>query len=696
MRTIVMSVCLFIIVFVVACAPQPLPGQGTYAATETFDPAATIATHHFSSEADFKAFAKKYQNNQAVRGYGGVFMETLAMTDAVPKAIAMDQASEASAGNGAIDYSGTNNQVQNVDEADILKTDGSYIYTVTGSTVFIVKAYPGEDAEVVSTLTYDSSPQGLFIKGNFLAVFGYYNDLDFFKKVNFRPRQGMTFFNIYDVSDKENPKLVKEYKFEGSYFQSRMTDDWVYLVVMSSPEYREFPTPVLFDGLNRKNLPIESIAYFPIPYQNPELATIHAIKLDGSDALESESLAVEGSQAMYMSAENIYLTYTEYINQWEIEQKVTMDVMEKYLTDADKELIDKIKNTDDDVLSSWEKQSKIYSIITSYSAYLDEQEQEAVQEEIAKKTKAILDDYDYLEYTIINKVHVSDGSISVDANGKVPGHISNQFSMDEYDGIFRIATTLSERWQPWINGMTEQQRVQSSNNVYTLDSNLNVLDSITGIAEGEQIYSTRFMGEKLYMVTFRQVDPFFVIDLSNPKRIQLLGELKIPGFSRYLHPYDENTIIGIGRDTSETGRMQGLKISLFDVSDFSHPREIAKFVTEEKYAQSTAEYEHKAFLFSKEKNLLVIPAYSYAYARDATDAYNGAMVFTITKNDIEMRGIIDHSAGQPSYSAMVERSLYINDLLYTKSPGLLRINELDTLKSVKRVDLKTSGKYVIY
>ena len=104
------------------------------------------------------------------------------------------------------------------------------------------------------------------------------------------------------------------------------------------------------------------------------------------------------------------------------------------------------------------------------------------------------------------------------------------------------------------------------------------------------------------MVTFEQVDPFFVIDLSNPKKIKELGKLKIPGFSRYLHPYDKNTIIGIGKDATETGRTKGLKISLFDVSDVENPEEIAKYVSESRYADSTALYEHKAFLFSKEKN----------------------------------------------------------------------------------------------
>jgi inhibitor of cysteine peptidase len=256
---------------------------------------------------------------------------------------------------------------------------------------------------------------------------------------------------------------------------------------------------------------------------------------------------------------------------------------------------------------------------------------------------------------------------------------------------------VNARWST-----VEKERTESTNNVYALDGNLNIIGELEGLAEGESIYSTRFMGDRLYMVTFRQVDPFFVIDLSNPRAIKSLGELKIPGFSRYLHPYDEDVIIGIGRDASATGRTQGLKISLFDVHDVSNPKEIASFVTDDRYAQSTAEYEHKAFLFSKEKNLLVIPAYSYdyTYRNGGSTGYNGAFVFHITEDDIELRGLIDHSMARGSssyyYGSLVERSLWIDDLLYTKSPTLLRINRIDDLSSVKNVELTQSTGMKVY
>src|SRR4030043_384140 len=313
---------------------------------------------------------------------------------------------------------------------------------------------------------------------------------------------------------------------------------------------------------------------------------------------------------MYMSENNIFITYTEYINEYELRNKIIIDLLTPKLTESDKEVIAKIRETDNDVLSQYEKESKILQIVETYVNYMDDSDQQDFQDQVDTELQKKLDEYEYMEYTIINKVSVDNGEISIAANGKVPGHVNNQFSMDEYQDVLRIATTISQRWS-YYKG--ESQETDSTNNVFTLDKDLDLMDSLKGLAKGETIQSTRFMGNRLYMVTFRQVDPFFVIDLSNPKDIKELGKLKIPGFSRYLHPYDDNTIIGIGRDTSATGAQRGLKISLFDGSDVGNPKEIAKFVTEEQYAQSTAEYEHKAFLFSKANNLLVIPAYSYNY-----------------------------------------------------------------------------------
>jgi len=691
-------------------SPGTVLTQGGFSLLQVFDPTSDVKTKSFKTEAEFSDFINANAGSSnyyygGTRG-GGVMMEKALSSVSMDSAGSAPTAAPTMVNAEEGDFSTTNNQVSGVDEADIIKTDGEYIYSISGNTVYIIKAYPGEDAEIVSTIKFKERPSGLFINKDYLAVFGNYYDLDFFKEIDFKPRQGMTYFNIYSTKDKEEPELVKEYKFEGGYFQARMTGDYVYFVTTTRPEFRrDYPTPILMDGTVIRPMPVKDIYYFDIPYSSVQFANIHSINLeDLSESINSKSIAVESSQNMYMNDKSIYITYTEYINEWELRNKIIIEQMQDELTDTDKELIAKIKATDNEVLSQQEKESKILNIIYTYINFMDSDEQQTFNDQTEELLQAKLEEYDYMEYTIINKVGVSEGEITVKANGKVPGHVNNQFSMDEEDDVLRIATTISQRWAYYNQ---ESKSTESENHIYTLDDDLEVLDSLTGIAKTEMIQSTRFMGNRLYMVTFRQVDPFFVFDLSNPKDIKELGKLKVPGFSRYLHPYDENTIIGIGRDASTTGQTRGLKISLFDVSDVENPKEIAKFVTEEKYAQSTAEYEHKAFLFSKKNDLLVIPAYSMTYRNcygincnyESLENYNGAFVFKVTKDSITMRGIIDHSLGSKNqyYSPLVERSLYIQDLLYTKSQGLLRINNLDDLSKVKNIEFTNEGSpYPVY
>lgn len=230
------------------------------------------------------------------------------------------------------------------------------------------------------------------------------------------------------------------------------------------------------------------------------------------------------------------------------------------------------------------------------------------------------------DWTRIRKIFVNRRHIIPFADGQVRGTLNNQFSMDEYGPYLRIATTSNNR------GQTE-------NNVYTLGFALQRHGSLTGIAPTERIYSARYVNRRLYLVTFRQIDPFFVISFANHKRPVVLGELKIPGFSRYLQPYDETTIVGIGRETDSLGRQLGLKISVFDVRDCRNPRELYEaFGLTDKYASSDAEWEHKAFLLSPEKNLLVIPVKNSL--KDSR--FNGAIAFHIDKKGLTPGALIDH------------------------------------------------------
>jgi uncharacterized secreted protein with C-terminal beta-propeller domain len=700
-----------LIIGLVACTgPQPTV-TGTYEPPQSFFPDEDIRVRSFTSEVEFQSFI----SSTGSAGYGGVGFGRTAMMET---AVAMDSSAGAKA---APSYSTTNNQVAAVDEADIIKTDGEHIYTVTGQTLFIVKA--GEDAEVIATIDLKNTPTGLFVQGDHLAVFGEMYDLEEFKRIGFVPqRGGMTFFNVYDISDRTEPTLVKEYRFEGAYFQGRMYDDKAYIVVSTFPEGRtDMPTPVIIEDGRVRSMPVDDIYYFPIPYDNVQLATVHAIDLADLGSESSVAVTVEWSNQLYMSEENIYIATTETINEWEMRQEILAELIRPQLTSADRDLIAKIEATDPAVLTQAEKKQKIFQIYERYAQFMDQDEQEDLQERLDAELKERLEEYESMTYTILTRIDID--TLSVEATGDVPGTLNNQFALDESNGVLRVATTIQPRWN-WGRPMPvdigiatadavapdepiAEKRImppveqsQSTNNVYTLGMDLQVIGELEGLAPGESIFSTRFMSDRLYMVTFRQVDPFFVIDLSDPAKPREMGQLKIPGFSRYLHPYDENIIIGIGRDATDMGRQQGLKISLFDVTDPAKPTELAKWIAEDQYSQSAAEWEHKAFLFDKEKELLVIPAYSYNwdYRGGSTQNYNGAMVFRITAQDIEMRGIVDHSDGKQQYGPSVERSLWIEDLLYTKSPNLLRVNEISDLSSVANVTLtsKSAGPYPVY
>jgi len=409
-KHILIGILILVLISLVGCEGAPIVPKQTTPGTFkeiSFDFGKEVETKQFKSEKELLSFIT--DNSGGTSGYFGV-VASRSMDDEVMAEASESLAIPAKAGGEARDFSETDIQVSGVDEADIIKTDGNYIYTVSGNVLFIVKAYPGEGAEIVSTIKLDQRPESLFINEDYLAVFGNFHDNDYFKQINFRPRYGMTYLNIYDINDKENPKLVKEYKFEGSYFRGRMTNRYMYILTSTRPEYRPIPMPIIIEDTIQRPIPIGDISYYNVPYDDPMFVNIHAINLEDQD-ISSKAIVVEGSQNLYMSAENIYVTYTERINEYELQMEITMELLEPKLTDVDKELIDKIKKTDNQVLSRREKQSKIFAIYQSYLQYLTSEEQDELQDKVEERLKKKLADYNYLEFTVINKVNVDKDTI---------------------------------------------------------------------------------------------------------------------------------------------------------------------------------------------------------------------------------------------------------------------------------------------
>lgn len=561
---------------------------------------------------------------------------------------------------GTSDYSKTNVQVEGVDEADIVKSDGKYIYNFSQNRLIITDAYPIEGAKIISKTDLNGlSPQEMFVLGDKLVVFGanngsgYYNEGPMAKTaVGIRQMPpyyyggSVTVVRVYDISNREAPSQEKELEFNGSYLASRLIGSNAYFVVNSyphmlytpdgQPDYSKNIIPLMAeDGVEKRIATAEEIGYLP-PMPVQSFVTIASLNLD---SLEMQKETIAGNaESVFASLENIYVTSTAW---------TTSEV--PVVKDAERVIIG---NT---------------------------------------------------EKTVTNKFSLKDGKISFAGQGLVPGHVLNQFSMDEFEGKFRIATTV---------GQVSQMGSQSTNNLYVLDEEMKPLGKLEGLAPGEKIYSARFMGKRAYMVTFKKVDPLFVIDLSNPSEPKVLGKLKIPGYSDYLHPIDEAHIIGVGKEAIEStygdfAWYQGMKLAVFDVSDVENPKEMHKVAIGDRGTDSYALHDHRAFLYDRQKELLVLPIMlseipeaqknlpeeqTRGMPAYGESVFQGAFVYKLTlENGFEERGRITHVTKEDelkrgyyygdSYS--VKRALYIGSVLYTLSDSMLKANDLSTLQELK-------------
>ncbi len=610
----------------------------------------TYNINTFKSYNDFFSFFEQTTSNNHYNGY-----HYAGSPNIVFNTKDSSQRNEATSAEKNVDYSKTNVQVAGVDEPDMVKTDGIYLYIIANGDVFIIQGYPSEKAGIVSTMSWDSfSPIDLFISDSYLVLFGT-NIVEYWSEskeiYTYPSSQGQTtIIKIFNINDITNPTEVKNIKMDGSYFDARLIDGNVYIVSVeylyalyaSYQENHSSIIPKIRIDNGTTLLEPDDVYYVDIPEEIDSTTHVAVIDLTTLD-VSQKSFLLGNSQTLYVSFDYIYLASYHY---------------------------------------------PYNPVLTGTSNSMQS------------------------ESTIIHKIAIMNNDISYIAQGEVPGRILNQFSMDEFEGYFRIATTIGYVWD---------EAIQSRNNVYILDENLKQVGSIEGIAPGEQIYSARFLGEKAYLVTFKKIDPFFVIDMSDPANPSILGSLKIPGYSDYLHPYDDEHIIGLGKDTVDAESdetfwrnvdfawYQGVKIAIFDVTEVTEPKELAKIIIGDRGTDSPALYDHKAFLFDKEKELLVIPISLYEINEDLkkeSDQYTGSLygeftfqgayVYHVTLEDgFEYMGRITHLSNEdmqnsgfyPSYDASIERTLYIGENLYTISNTMVKIHDLADLTELASIPL---------
>lgn len=578
---------------------------------------------------------QNYDSDIIIRGRVAVAMDAVAGAQAMAKSTA--------------DYSATNVQVEGVDEADLVKTDGRYIYQVKKDIgeVLIIQALPASQMKVAARIKFDQSnsvPCEMYVADNQLVVICNSSinirpiDYPLEGKIRILPPdyryRPTTQVVVYDITNRTNPVKVRELELEGSYLTSRRIDNALYVISNQStyhslkednllPRYRDSAIGSLFNVI-----PLDRIAYFPDSVYSSYII-MAGLRLDQPQQEAQLETILGSADNVYASETGLYIATPHYIHT-------------PRLVPNDRELVRR-----------------------------------------------------YEDKTQIFYFRLNNGSFTYSARGEVPGHTLNQFSMDEYQGVLRIATTSGQEW--W------RDQPESSNNLYTLDKELKILGKVENIAPGELIYSTRFMGPRAYMVTFRTVDPFFVIDVSNPKSPKVLGKLKIPGYSNYLHPYDENNIMGFGKDTIELKEpwgtqayYQGMKIAMFDVSNVASPVEKDREIIGTRGTESELLNNHRALLFSREKNLLGFPVTVMEAVNDAgtrlnyrSFAFQGAYIYQVNDQGFTFKGRITHLTNDDYLKAgdywgwsdrNIHRILYIGDVLYTLSDSMIQAHRIDDLE----------------
>ncbi len=625
----------------------------------------------------------------------------------------------------ATSYSHTNIQVEGVDEADIVKNDGKYIYTLSGNKVVIVEAYPAVEMKKLSEISF-SNARNIFLNGDKLIVFEDSYGYIPYESSNVRClgyrcggySETKTHAYIYDISDREKPVLENNMSFDGNYEESRMIGNYVY-VISSKNAYAEHPMLVYSTNGVEKSIPINDIYYTDYIDDDYVFKSINAINLENNN-LNSKVYLVGGSGQIYVSEYNIYLSYQKSINWDDYNDRKLKEVYMKIAPQSLKEKINEIISSN---TYHYDKQSQVSNLVYKYSISLIGVEKENFDSKLSKAMEEFEDGLaKERDKSIVHKINVDKLDINYESAGEFSGHILNQFSMDEYKGNLRVATTSGETW----NG-------NSLNHVYILDENLNLIGKLEDLAHGEKIYSVRFAQERAYIVTFKKVDPLFVIDVSDARNPKVLGYLKIPGYSDYLHPYDENHVIGIGKDAVDASESssrnldfawyQGVKISLFDVSDVENPYEQGKIIIGDRGTDSLVLSDHKALLFNKEKKVLVIPvsvaqinrskyrkcsneelenynSYNYCLTPHTygEQVWQGAYVLNIDlENGVSVRGKVTHFDNEPKeneyewrffdYRYQIQRSLFMDNVLYTVSQSKIKANDLNSLNEINKVEL---------
>lgn len=590
---------------------------------------------------------------------------------------------------GGSDFSGTNTQEADVDEADLVKTDGQYLYVLEGSDLVIVDAWPAERTRVVSRTSVDGVPKGLYLDGDRVTVLAESSTpADPCLRVNDGEIEDGTRCDLdlrgsnrvdvlhFDVTDRKGPVLTERTEFDGWLTTSRAVDGRMYVVLGNSMD---------LPGLRRTWHAVPSVPedwdvaaaeplkdgngddiYGSVPvkawdgqvwqirgYYRYETEAEYRARLESMSLAElapgyrvadgrGETRAAAGSLSVAGSFYTGDDRRDPYLNWWNMFSVVLIDPEDG---EAGPDAVTSVLGMDGDVYAS------------SRSLYLTAQEWDVP-----------IGSWRGEHRTDIYKFDLGADSIDFAASGQVPGRMLNSFSMDEEGEHLRIATT-SGGLAHW------------SNNVLVLRQEgreMIVTGGITGLAFSERLYSARFEGDRGYLVTFKKVDPLFTIDMSDPEEPKVIGELKIPGYSTYLHPVAEGLLLGVGRYADEEeGLAYGLQVSLFDASNFEKPvrLDVESFGQGRWEGSSLAEYNHHAFAYFPEQRIMAIPVTEAGPFDSEEPTYATVIMRVDGESGLTRIGRIEHEKE-------VWRNVRIEEFLYSIGAGGIKVAPLDDAENV--------------
>ncbi len=507
-------------------------------------------------------------------------------------------------------YSTTNIQVAGVDELDIVKTNGTFIYTVVHDEVIIIRAYPPESAEITGRISPMDHPMGLFLyDSNKLIVIS----------------QGLS-IEVFDVTHPSNPQRINVVTYEGYLIGVRMIQNRIYLIAGTHTQdtFGNTRIPVIGvysagDIVSQRLIPASQIYYDPRTIDTFfQYTTILTLDISAPAAFPDVKCFLMGTSGatVYVSQNNLYLA----THQW-------------------------------------------------FSGSV----------------------------TVIHRLQIMEDTVDYAASGTVPGYLLNQFSLDEYEEHLRVFTTYYDVNSRQVSGLS------------ILNMQLELVGSIEGLAPNEQIYSARFLGKMGFLVTFYKTDPLFVFNLTDPTNPQLLGELKIPGYSNYLHPLDNDHLLGIGKDVKIQGAnwwYQGMKISLFNTIDPFNPQELSKLILGVRGTDSEALNDHKAILVDSEKGLLSMPIQLCEYTTNSTDidpwehgsiVWQGAYIFSVNPANasLAIQGRVTHIQDLDAFresmwdflDQFIRRTGYIETMFYAISNSKITFHDLADLSLLGELSL---------